>query len=96
MGTTKAEIIAAVQERTKLNKRQSAEIVETLFEAIRESLTRGEMVKLARFGVFSVRTKRSRIGRNPKTGDATEISARKVVTFKASQILKDRVAGGKT
>ena len=64
-----------------------------VFEMIRQSLERGDTVKLPGFGNFLVREKSPRVGRNPKIGDEFEISARKVVTFKPSQILKDRVCG---
>lgn len=65
--------------------------MENLFEMIRESLEHGQDIKLPGFGNFMVRQKRQRIGRNPKTGEAIPITARKVISFKPSQILRDRV-----
>ena len=88
---TKAEIVEMVHRNSDLSKNEAAEITETIFETIRQSLERGEGVKLPGFGNFSVREKNARVGRNPKTGKEMKISARKVVSFKPSQILKDRV-----
>lgn len=88
---TKAEIVEIVQQRVDLPKKDSAEVVESLFEMIRERLEQGEDIKLPGFGNFLVKEKIQRIGRNPKTGEAVPISARKVVSFKPSQILRDRV-----
>ena len=88
---TKAEIVEMVHRSTDLPKNEAIKVTEVVFEMIRQSLERGESVKFPGFGNFSVREKSSRVGRNPKTGKEIEISARKVVTFKPSQILRDRI-----
>lgn len=85
---TKAELAEALFERVGLNKRESKDIVETFFDKIRESLEKGNNVKLSGFGNFQVRDKPARPGRNPKTGEVIPISARRVVTFHSSQKLK--------
>ena len=74
------------------NKREAKEIVELFFEKIREGLESGKTVKLSGFGGFGVRDKRQRPGRNPKTGEAIPVSARRVVTFKVSQKIKNGIA----
>ena len=91
---TKAEIVNVIHEKVGGSKRECADIVEQLFEIMKETLERGEKIKVSGFGNFVVRQKRARIGRNPHTGEAIEISARKVLTFKASQILKDAIQSG--
>ncbi len=88
---TKAELAELLFERVGLNKREAKDIVDTFFEEIRESLARGEEVKLSGFGNFQVRDKPPRPGRNPKTGEVIPIEARRVVTFHASQKLKSIV-----
>lgn len=85
---TKAEIVEAIYEKIGFSKKESAEIVELVFDTIKETLEKGERIKISGFGNFLVRQKRPRIGRNPQTGQEIEISARKVLTFKPSQILK--------
>jgi integration host factor subunit alpha len=85
---TKAELADMLFERVGLNKREAKDMVETFFEEIRDALERGESVKLSGFGNFQLRDKPQRPGRNPKTGEAIPISARRVVTFHASQKLK--------
>ena len=81
---TKADIVDSVCKNTGLSKQKSITLVETLFELIQEQLAQGGAVKLSGFGVFNVRAKKPRPGRNPKTGEAVEIAARTVVTFKPS------------
>lgn len=88
---TKAELAECLFEQVGLNKREAKEMVETFFDEISQSLARGESVKLSGFGHFQLRDKPARPGRNPKTGEATIISARRVVTFHASQKLKSMV-----
>lgn len=90
---TKAEIVEIVQQRVDFSKKDAAEVVESLFEMIRKSLEQGEDIKLPGFGNFLIRDKNQRIGRNPKTGEAIPITARKVVSFKPSVILRERVNG---
>jgi len=85
---TKAELAEMLFERVGLNKREAKDMVETFFDEIRDALERGESVKLSGFGNFQLRDKPQRPGRNPKTGEAIPISARRVVTFHASQKLK--------
>jgi integration host factor subunit alpha len=86
---TKAEFVEAVYSQVGLSRRDSADVVEMLFESIKETLARGEPVKISGFGNFVVREKKARVGRNPQTGRDIEISARRVLTFKPSQVLKD-------
>lgn len=92
MAVTKADLADTLFNELGLNKREAKEFVELFFEKIREALEAGQPVKLSGFGNFGVREKNSRPGRNPKTGEEIPISARRVVTFKASQKLKDRVS----
>ena len=88
---TKAEIVEQVQSRTSFAQEDAIDVVESLFEMIRERMEKGEDIKLPGFGNFMVRQKRERVGRNPKTGEAIPILARKVISFKPSQVLRDRV-----
>lgn len=91
MTLTKAELSVALFERVGLNKREAKDLVDSFFEEIRMALERGETVKLSGFGNFQLRSKPQRPGRNPKTGEEIPISARRVVTFHASQKLKSLV-----
>lgn len=88
---TKAELADLLFERVGLNKREAKDMVEAFFEEIRDSLQRGNGVKLSGFGNFQLRDKPQRPGRNPKTGEEIPITARRVVTFHASQKLKTEV-----
>ena len=88
---TRADLAAAVCEEAGLRKRDAAELVDMLVEAICERLAAGEPVGISGFGSFSVRDKRERTGRNPRTGEEAPIAARRVVTFRASAKLKARV-----
>jgi integration host factor subunit alpha len=90
---TKAELADILFEQVGLNKREAKELVDGFFEEIRCALVEGELVKLSGFGNFQLRDKSSRPGRNPKTGESIPISARRVVTFHASQKLKNQVQG---
>ena len=92
MTVTKADLANTLFEQLGLNKREAKEFVELFFEKLRESLENGESVKLSGFGGFSVRDKKSRPGRNPKTGEEVPVTPRRVVTYKASQKVKDRIA----
>ncbi len=86
---TKAEIVQAVYDRLGgFSKKESAELVDLVFELMKETLGRGEKIKVSGFGNFVLRDKRKRQGRNPQTGDPIEITERRVLNFKASQILK--------
>ncbi len=88
---TKAELAELLFEQVGLNKREAKDMVETFFDEIRNALERGEAVKLSGFGNFQLRDKPQRPGRNPKTGEEIPITARRVVTFHASQKLKGMV-----
>ena len=86
---TKADIIDKVYESVPgLSKREATELVEAVFETIKVTLENGENLKISGFGNFIIRDKSSRPGRNPKTGKGIEISARRVLTFRPSQVLK--------
>lgn len=85
---TKADLIEAIYEKVGLSKKESSQIVELIFGLIRSALEKGEKVKISGFGNFNVRSKKVRRGRNPQTGDEIEISARSVLTFKVSPVLK--------
>jgi integration host factor subunit alpha len=85
---TKADLATLLHENLGVNKREAAEIVMAFFEEISTELARGETVKLSGFGVFCLRNKNSRPGRNPKTGEMIPVSARRVVMFHPSHILK--------
>ena len=89
---TKAELAEALFDRLGLNKREAKDMVDGFFDEIRHALERGESVKLSGFGNFQLRDKPQRPGRNPKTGEEIAITARRVVTFHASQKLKAAVA----
>lgn len=91
MALTKAELAESLFADLGLNKREAKEFVDLFFETIRLQLERGEEVKLSGFGNFELRTKNSRPGRNPKTGEEIPISARRVVTFRPGQKLRLRV-----
>ncbi|MBL8489734.1 MAG: integration host factor subunit alpha [Rhodocyclaceae bacterium] len=91
MTLTKAELADLLFEKVGLNKREAKDMVEGFFEEIRNSLESGDSVKLSGFGNFQLRDKPQRPGRNPKTGEEIPITARRVVTFHASQKLKTAV-----
>ena len=86
---TKADLVDAIYQRVGFSKKESAKIVEMVFDIIKDTLESGEKIKISGFGNFVVRDKRSRIGRNPQTGQEIEISARRVLTFKPSQVLRN-------
>jgi integration host factor subunit alpha len=90
---TKADIAKIVHERVGLTKKESAQIVESVLDVIRDSLEQGDNVKLSGFGHFIVRQKHARRGRNPKTGTDIIIAPRSVVTFRASPLLKNKLTG---
>jgi integration host factor subunit alpha len=91
MALTKADMAEHLFEELGLNKREAKDIVEMFFEEIRAALERGDHVKLSGFGNFDLREKKERPGRNPKTGEEIPITARRVVTFRPGQKLKQRV-----
>lgn len=88
---TKSEIVEAIHQRVGFTKKHSAEIVAMILDSMKEALERGEKVKISGFGNFEIRRKDPRKGRNPQTGDEIVISERHVLTFKPSQVLKDRL-----
>ena len=88
---TKSEIVEAIHQRVGFTKKRSAEIVAIILDEMKEALERGEKVKISGFGNFEIRRKDPRKGRNPQTGDEIVISERQVLTFKPSQVLKDRL-----
>ncbi|MCK6555479.1 integration host factor subunit alpha [Candidatus Binatia bacterium] len=85
---TKGDIVERIYEKIGFSKKEASEVVESVFEIIKNRLGRGEKVKISGFGNFVVNAKRPRKGRNPQTGDEITISGRRVLTFKASQVLK--------
>ncbi|MGI9318172.1 MAG: integration host factor subunit alpha [bacterium] len=91
MTITKADLGNTLFDEVGLNKREAKDFVELFFEKVRQSLEQGTAVKLSGFGSFTLRDKTSRPGRNPKTGEEVAISARRVVTFRSSQKLKQSV-----
>ena len=88
---TKAEMVEHLFNELGLNKREAKELVDIFFEEIRLALENNQPVKLSGFGNFDLRDKRQRPGRNPKTGEEIPITARRVVTFKAGQKLRQQV-----
>jgi integration host factor subunit alpha len=93
MALTKIQIVESIQNQTGFSKNKSLEIVENLLEIIKSTLASGEDVLISNFGKFCVREKKERRGRNPATGEDMMLSQRKVVTFKCSGKLKDKING---
>lgn len=91
MAMTKADIVEALYEKVGFSKKDAADLVELVFDQIKNTLAQGQKIKISGFGNFVVREKRSRIGRNPQTGESIEISARRVLTFRPSQVLRAEV-----
>ncbi len=88
---TRAHLSEAVYQEVGLSRNESADLVETVLREISDSLTKGQPVKISSFGSFSVRQKGQRIGRNPKTGQEVPILPRRVLVFRASNVLKTRI-----
>lgn len=88
---TKLEIVTNLYEKLGFSRRECANIVDSFFESIKKTLAQGENVKISGFGNFIVKQKKARRGRNPQTGDEIEISERKVLNFRLSQVLKDEI-----
>lgn len=86
---TKADLVETIYNRVGFSKKESAELVEAVFDEIKRSLIAGEKVKFSGFGNFIVRDKNARKGRNPQTGEEIELEARRVLTFKPSLVLKN-------
>ena len=89
--TTRSTLSEAVFKNVGLSRNESSALVDTVFNEILKSLIEGDDVKISSFGTFIVRNKKERIGRNPKTGEEVPITARSVVTFRASNVLKSRI-----
>ena len=89
--TTRSTLSEAVFKNVGLSRNESSALVDSVFDEILKSLIEGDDVKISSFGTFIVRNKKERIGRNPKTGEEVPITARSVVTFRASNVLKSRV-----
>jgi integration host factor subunit alpha len=91
---TRMDLSEAVFRAVGLSRNESAQLVESVLQYISDALVAGEQVKISSFGTFSVRSKKQRIGRNPKTGEEVPISPRRVLTFRPSHLMKQRVAAG--
>ena len=89
---TRADLVDLTHERTGLSREESRKVVKTILQIVEDRLRAGERIKISGFGTFTVKRKHSRRGRNPKTGVAITIDSRRVLSFKASQVLKDLVA----
>lgn len=88
---TRAQLAEAVYQEVGLSRNDSAQLVDVILEEVSQALIREEMVKLSSFGSFQVRSKGQRVGRNPKTGQEVPILPRKVLVFRASHVLKDKI-----
>ena len=91
MSLTKADIVERVYKEAGFSKKEASDLVDHVFKIMKETLAKGEKVKISGFGNFSIRDKQTRTGRNPQTGSSMEISARRVLTFKPSQVLKEDI-----
>ena len=91
---TRMDLTEAVFREVGLSRNESSELVDSVLQHISDAVVRGEQVKISSFGTFSVRDKNARVGRNPKTGEEVPISPRRVLTFRPSHLMKDRVAKG--
>jgi integration host factor subunit alpha len=91
---TRADLAESVYEKVGLSRNESSDLVEQVLDEVMNALISGENVKLSSFGSFSIRQKGERIGRNPKTGVEVPITPRRVLVFRASHVLKDRIARG--
>ncbi len=88
---TRADLCEAIYQKVGLSRTESSDIVESVLDEISTALVGGDDVKLTSFGTFSVRHKKARIGRNPKTGEEVPITPRRVLSFRASDVLKERI-----
>lgn len=91
---TRMDLAEAVHNEVGLSRNDSADLVEAVLRHISDALVAGETVKISSFGTFSVRDKSARVGRNPKTGEEVPIHPRRVLSFRASHLMKERVAAG--
>ena len=90
---TKADIVEKVYQKIGFSKKEASELVELVFSSLKEVLQNGDKVKISGFGNFLVREKHERVGRNPQTGEQMKISARRVISFRPSQVLKALLDG---
>ena len=88
----KTELIAAVAEKTGMTKKDAERVINATFEAVTASLVKGDKVQVSGFGIFEVKNREARVGRNPRTKETIQIPATKLPAFKASKTLKDAVA----
>ena len=93
MAITKEKLTILLQDRLGISRQESRQIVERLFKIMKDTLSQGEDLLISGFGKFSVRHKKARRGRNPQTKEGLTIGARKVVVFKASRVLRQRLSG---
>ena len=91
---TRMDLADAVHEEVGLSRNESADLVEAVLTHMSDALASGDSVKISSFGTFSIRDKAARIGRNPKTGEEVPITPRRVLSFRPSHLMKDRVAAG--
>jgi integration host factor subunit alpha len=91
MALTKAQLVDVLHEKTGKSKKEASDLVELVFETLKESIVKAGKIKISGFGNFVIREKRARVGRNPQTGEAIEITARRVLTFRPSQVLRTEV-----
>ncbi|MEO0912000.1 MAG: integration host factor subunit alpha [Pseudomonadota bacterium] len=91
---TRMDLSEAVFQEVGLSRKESAELVESVIKHMSDALVAGESVKISSFATFNVRTKTARVGRNPKTGEEVPIAPRRVLTFRPSHLMKDRVDAG--
>ena len=91
---TRMDLSDAVFNEVGLSRNESAALVERILDMMSDALVDGEQVKISSFGTFNIRSKNERVGRNPKTGEEVPITPRRVLTFRASNLLKDRVEHG--
>ena len=91
---TRMDLSEAVFREVGLSRQESAQLVESVLGHVSDALVRGEQVKISSFGTFSIREKNERMGRNPKTGEEVPITPRRVLSFRPSHLMKDRVAAG--
>jgi integration host factor subunit alpha len=91
---TRMDLSEAVFREVGLSRNESADLVEAVLQHMSDALVSNEQVKISSFGTFSVREKAARVGRNPKTGEEVPIQPRRVLTFRPSHLMKDRVAAG--
>jgi integration host factor subunit alpha len=94
MAHTKADIIDDIVVKTGLDRKIASDCIETFFEIIKSNLSKGEPISFSGFGKFSVREKRARKGRNPKTGEVIMIAPRRAITFSLSNALRAKLGGG--